>query len=300
MIKKIARSAGLSFKDETATIVSSACSGMPSCARKACSYIHRKIAVAERPIQLGRDRVKQLVDEFITQEEATLGQVALSHLFRVYPELEKPALAGLSASTSSSPNSGLVTILRKYGVFDSTDPVKPSGEMVKQALLLYREQLDSAQVRAQATLVGTADKKDKTALDEWADDLAVINKQRNLLEKTLRQLVLNFLRADSLAQKKRGNTKNRIVAAIPSERRNVLNQHGADNLIERLMWSELSALIQKEWPIFLSVFGDKKQFTEHATVVNERFDAHAKDADELDLAHYRRSLRWLAERVSNI
>jgi hypothetical protein len=71
-------------------------------------------------------------------------------------------------------------------------------------------------------------------------------------------------------------------------------------LVEHLLWSELVALIKKEWPVFDSLFGDRKQFELHADVVNERYDAHAKDADELDLAHYRRSIKWIADRLAAV
>jgi hypothetical protein len=66
------------------------------------------------------------------------------------------------------------------------------------------------------------------------------------------------------------------------------------------LWSELAALILKEWTIFDTVFSDRKQFESHANVINERFDAHAKDADELDLVNYRRSLKWLTDRIAAI
>lgn len=299
MIKKIARSAGLMFTDETADLISAGCSDMPFWVRKACSYIHLNTEISDRPISLPAAAVKDLLGKFIDQEGATLAQVAIGHLFRVYPELEGPALMGLSDKPEKVP-AGLVTILKKYGVFAADGPTRPSGEMIRQALRAYKEQRESAQNAAQLPLGIAADVKDKMALTDWADDLAVVNKGRNLLEKKLRQLVLNFLRADALAGKRRGTTRDRILASVHAERRSKVNHLAADDVIEHLLWSELIALIQKEWPLFGPVFGDRRQFESHSAIVNERYDAHAKDADILDLANYRRSLKWLTDRLATI
>jgi hypothetical protein len=105
---------------------------------------------------------------------------------------------------------------------------------------------------------------------------------------------------DALASKRRGSTKDRVSACISPDRRSKLNHLPADELVEQLLWSELAALILKEWTIFDTVFSDRKQFESHANVINERFDAHAKDADELDLVNYRRSLKWLTDRIAAI
>jgi hypothetical protein len=64
--------------------------------------------------------------------------------------------------------------------------------------------------------------------------------------------------------------------------------------------SELTALIQKEWPLFAPIFGDRKQFGEHAGIINERYATHAKDADALKLGLYRRSLKWLTDGLAAI
>lgn len=296
MIKKIARTAGLIFSDETADLISAACSDMPFWVRKACSFIHLNTEISERPVALPPVKIKEHLSKFIDQEGATLAQVALSHLFRVYPELERPALASLfNKAGADSP--GLVTILRKYGVFAPEGQVRPSGEMIRQALQSYKEQKETVQASIQLPLAIATDIKDKTALDDWADDLAVVNKGRNLLEKKLRQLVLNFLRVDALANKKRGSTKDRVLSTVQGERRSKFNHLAADEAIEQLLWSELVVLIQKEWAIFGQVFGDRRQFDVHSSIVNERYDAHAKDADVLDLANYRRSLKWLTDRL---
>jgi hypothetical protein len=183
MIRTIARSAGLVFTDETANIVAAACSDMPFWVRKACSFIHRQIEIPPRPTKPEPASVNELVVRFIEEEGATLAQVAVAHLFRVYPELEGPALACLSLPDKYSAQ--FAPVLRKYGILAPTEPIRTSGDMVKNALNAYKEQRDNTTpASAQLPLSIGAGTTDKRALDDWADDLAVINKTVISLRKS--------------------------------------------------------------------------------------------------------------------
>ena len=300
MIQKLSRSSGLTFTRDAANIVSSSCSDMPFWVRKACSYIHRHVEVQSRPVTPDTKLVQSLVTEFIEREGITLAQVAVQHLFRVYPELEPYCMSSLE-DNSKAFDSPLITVLRRYGVLAESGPVRPSGEMVKNALVAYRTGKGrSDENEASGLEVGAAGVKDKKALTDWADDLAVINKERNLLEKRMRNFVLNFIRANNIASKQRGSTKDKLIAAVPGERKPKLNHLSPDELIEQLYWSELVRIIQKEWPIFAGVFGDRKQFEMACAVVNDRADAHAKDVDQYDIALYRKYVKWLADRLASI
>ncbi|MCF0739051.1 hypothetical protein L0E61_25700 [Klebsiella pneumoniae] len=135
------------------------------------------------------------------------------------------------------------------------------------------------------------------SLDEWADELALINASRNKLEKRLRGLSLNFIKFSCLQDKSKGAPSARIQKCIERHRVDKLKHLPADDLIEKLLWSELIRLIEKEWDLFSSIFNDLRLLKEHAELVNDRPDTHAKDADGADIAHYRRSLRWLEDAV---
>ena len=300
MIQKLSRSSGLTFLKEAASIVSSSCSDMPFWVRKACSYIHRKIDVQSRPMTIEPKLVQELVTEFIEREGITLAQVAVQHLFRVYPELE-PYCMGSLEDAPKVVDSPLVTVLRRYGVLAENAPIRPSGEMVRKALMAYaasKGRNDENEV--QASDVGSPTIKDKRALTDWADDLAVINKERNLLEKRMRSFVINFIRANNVASKQRGSTKDRLMGAVAGERKPKLNHFTPDELVEQLYWSELVRVVEREWPLFSGVFGDRKQFELATTTVNDRPDAHAKDVDGADIALYRKYVKWLADRIASI
>jgi hypothetical protein len=143
--------------------------------------------------------------------------------------------------------------------------------------------------RASATL--------QLTLNEWADELASINANRNKLEKRLRALTLNFIKFSCLQDKSKPSPSMRVQKCVEKQRLDKLKHLPPDDLIEKLLWSELTRLVEVEWDLFTPIFFDLKQFKEHSVVVNDRPDTHAKDVDVADLAFYRRSLRWLEEAV---
>src|SRR6266567_1845430 len=298
MIKKMARSAGLIFREDAAEMVSAACSDMPFWVRKACSYIHRRTEISPRPSNVDQVTVSTLLKDFIADEGNTLAQVALGHLFRFYPELLEPSLRILDSNAAEVLPSSL-TILRKYGILAMRDPIQPSGLMVREALRGIKEDLAAEKLRL-AAQEAPADTSVVVGLTEWAEELAVVNKNRNILEKRMRNLVLNFLRADALLKKMRGGAKERVLAAVSGERREQLKALAADDLIEKLFWLELKNLIVREWAVFSGVFADRKRFEEHCDLINDRPDTHAKDVDSADIALQRRSLQWLADRVASV
>jgi hypothetical protein len=298
MIKKIARTAGLTFGEESAQVISAACSDMPFWVRKACSYIHRKTDIVNRPTIVDAAAATAMVSEFIREEGNTLAQVALSHLFRVYPELLDPSLKVLDGNVTQIPPNSL-TILRKYGILSSGDVPEPSGLMVREALQSVQERL-AAETMQTAVQDHPTTETGPRGLTDWAEELAIINKTRNILEKRMRQLVLNFLRLDSMQKKQKGGAKERILAALPGERKESLKSLSADDLTEKLYWLELKAIVVRDWAVFSGVFGDRRKFEECVDLVNDRPDTHAKDVDDADLALQRRSLKWLTERLASV
>lgn len=139
-------------------------------------------------------------------------------------------------------------------------------------------------------------------LREWAEELATLGIRRNLLERRLRAIFLNFVRFDSLGNTSQNlNVRQRIARSISERRRKELEHLSAENMVSRFTWKELTGLIGgREWTLFERIFGDKKQFGETSDVVNDRFDAHAKDADIADIALYRRALTYLEGKVEKI
>jgi hypothetical protein len=296
MIRKISKTAGLSFSNDSADAIAAACSDMPFWVRKACSYIHRNTEISKRPTTVDLPTTSTLVEKFITNEGTTLAHVAISHLFRVYPELRDPCIKTLAGNVTGISPVHLST-LRKYGIISPTGAVKASGSMFLEALKTYQATIDSEEQQGP----GAAEQmsKEGSSLAEWAEELAVVSKTRNMLEKRMRQIALNFLRADAIAKKQpKGSAKNRILAVMAEERKHRLKELASDELIEKLFWKELAALIVKEWQVFADVFADRKRFQESCDIINDRPDTHAKDADVADIALQRRELDWLTDRLN--
>jgi hypothetical protein len=297
MIKKVARSAGLVFSEECCDTVAAACGDMPYWVRKACSYIHRQIE-GSRPLTLEESQTIKLVNEFIKAEGATIAQVAVSHLFRVFPELELPALKR-AGDQRAEINKRLANILENYGIISAPGKIRTETTMIAAGLQLYQEQ-KQAMISGTSAAVGTESTRSVQNLEEWADDLAVINKQRNILERKLRQIVLNFLRMNTLADKTHGTVKTRILQVIASEQRKKFDSVGPDELIEKLNWLELVGLIRKEWKLFQPLLNDLVLFEQQSTIINDRPDAHAKKFDAAEFALHRKALKWLSDRIEAI
>lgn len=293
MIKTLARTCGLQMDEAVCNAIAAACSDIPFWTRKACSYIHRQIDIGERPCQLSLPRVEPLIAQFIRDEGGTLAQVAIRHLFRVYSDLEATAEKCL-ASADISDSSRFAAILSRYGIFSETHGrYRLSGEMVKEGLRLHLAERSGAPT-------GSPSLKNLSfgSVDEWADELALVNKRRNLLEKTLRDIVVNFIRFDSLNTPTKGTVSERLLRVLEENQRRQHSSRKPEQIAEKFTWTDLVKVIQKEWPLFERMLGDKNNFALQASLVNDRFDTHAKTADAADLALYRRALVWFEEKVS--
>jgi hypothetical protein len=137
-------------------------------------------------------------------------------------------------------------------------------------------------------------------IDEWAEELAGISYRRNVMERSLRSIVVNFLRVAALNSKDGQSAKVTLLAAVPEKRRGELEPFNLDAIADKLYWLELVSAINRNWALFERIFGDKTAFNENAGIVNDRPDAHAKRLDPSDIAMHRRALQWLDERIARI
>lgn len=120
------------------------------------------------------------------------------------------------------------------------------------------------------------------------------------MERSLRAIVVNFLRMSALSAKDGPSTKLLLLAGVPDRRKADLEPFNADSIAEKLFWLELVAIINKNWHLFERMFGDRTAFNENALIVNERPDAHAKRLESGDIAMHRRALQWLDERIARV
>lgn len=296
MIRNMSRIAGLQLQDPVADYIAESCCDMPYWVRKACSYIHKRVDIQLRPYKLEQNDVERFIHDFINEEGAIIAKVALEHLFRVYPELKQNCKLAFDNQFDFIPKNYL-NILTKYGLL-TTDSQSThfSGAMIREGLSLIFE------TNEDTTFDENLDENNQQNkfFGEWADELAIIGKRRNVIERRLRSIVLNFLRQDSLSDKNKPLAKQRILQRVDEKRRKNLENISPEELMDKLLWTELSHIIEKEWSLFERIFNDKTQFSQNSSIINDRFDAHAKQADLADLALYRRALSWFEERINAI
>lgn len=292
MLRRLGKVAGLGFSEEAAELVALETGNMPYWARKCCSYIHRKISISDRPKQLSVAEISPLVEDFVQNEGCQIAEVAISHLFRVHPDMMDVCRHILSGEASEA-RENLRRTLRQYGVTTTRDAF--SGKMFENAV-------KTVMAAPPIPVRGRIEPRiaDEGALGEWAEELAALGQRRNLLERRLRGIVLNFLRMDAMINQKMDGLNDNIKGAIPSGRRNMLSGYDLENFFQKLMWLELIGIISKNWSVFEKIFGDKKALESNAELINDRPDAHAKEWDTADFALYRRSLTWFEERVTKL
>ena len=292
MIKRMSRIAGLQFDDNASNAIASACSDMPFWIRKACSHVHRHCDVSGRPFAPPQDKLHSLIADFIENDGATIAQVAISHLFRVFPELEEACRACARGDASGQPVP-LVRALERYGVVDAHNAFRLSGQMIQAGFEQY------SSTRWPSVPDGPPAKSSSyEAYGEWAEELAVISRRRNIVERQLREIALNFVRFDALSKREGPSVSERIMAVLPQHRKDMLRSFQGENLIGKMMWTELISLICREWTLFDRVFGDRKALQEHAATVNDRPDAHAKPVTAPEVGLHNRSLDWFERRLS--
>lgn len=299
MLRRLGGVAGLKFDEDAARMVSKSTGNMPYWTRKCCSYIHRQVPVSERPCGLSAERVEPLVESFVVEEGAAIAEVALRHLFRVHPRLESAAMQCYDGSDAAVPET-LRATLRRYGIL--TGGRRIEGLMMKKGLSALRAAQLGAAVDEENSSLERVQPSTTTNLKEWAEELATLGIRRNVLERRLRGIFLNFIRFDGLKGEP-GNigVRQRVMRAVSQERRKHLGHLAAEDVVTKFTWKELTeAIAGREWTLFERVFGDKKKFREMSDVVNDRFDAHAKEVDLADVALYRRALGYLEDRIERI
>ncbi|AOY57305.1 ATP-binding protein [Desulfococcus multivorans] len=292
MLKRLGKVAGLHFEESALSAIALATGNMPYWARKCGSYIHRQILTNDRPCKVDLNRVRPLIDSFVMEEGSAIAEVALCHLFRVNPDL-KNAAAKCSKGLSDSVSEPLKRRLRRYGVLDHKGDL--SGQMISHTFC-------SLQLEECKIMRDTSEEHQKLnlGLNEWAEEIASLSKRRNIIESRLRNIALNFLRFDSLNSGRQHEVKDRIIKVLSKTQQPEVQHLSAEEAMGKLTWKNLSELIAREWPLFERLFGDKSEFKKNADIINDRFDAHAKPADQADIALYRRSLSFIEERISKI
>jgi hypothetical protein len=292
MINALAKRCGLTLPRDARGILAQTSAYLPYWMRMAGSYVHRHVEVEGRPVEIDARKISQLCEEFAETEGAEISRVALQNLKRV----DKPMFDLLvRVAGGETVDSRQARPLIKYGlVKERAGAITVDSIMVRRGLDLLRSQEAHPGVDEAGEV--TASRKG-LELDEgeWAEELASINRRRNILERKAREFVRVVLKMTLPAGKDWVGVVNN---ALSSRRREECAGLAPDALMSKLYWIELSAIIGREWVHFERFFQDKKRLQNAFTLLNERPDAHAKDVDLADVALQRKELTWLEERIA--
>ncbi|MEO4047302.1 hypothetical protein AAFN46_09475 [Pseudomonas sp. CAU 1711] len=292
MIKDLCKRCGLILNSPDQDRIAQACGDLPYWVRMAGSYIHRSIDIQGRPRELEAELVEKLLDEFVQAEGADAARVALEDLRRKYPEPIE-----LLKYAVSVPNISLAEgkLLARYGLASqSAGTVKVTSTMIREGLQI----ITTPHIPTQADTAEEIEDSLKAlnlASEEWAEELSILSRRRNLVERKLREFVHFALK---LTVEKGENWVDKVLKALPERQRNELAQLSGDSLLNKLFWKDLGAIITKYWSSFEKTLGDKRRFETAMDLVNDRPDAHAKPVDAADIALYRRELTWLEDRLA--
>lgn len=295
MIRKLGKAVGLGFTDRVAEEIADTCADMPFWIRKSCSFIHSRIDIGLRPFEPQQALIGDYLKEFVATDGAAMSEVALSHLFRVYPELRVPALKCVKGDISGL-DARTVRALEKYGIVRRGKNLVVCGQMMAAGLQCFvSDGGNDSPVQGELS-----DRTNASNYGEWADELAIISRRRNVIERKLRNIVANFVRFSSLSQQNSGTAKERVLKCIDAKRRSDLQRLDLDEIMGKLFWLEIISIVRKEGPLFEKLFGDRSELERHTATVNERPDAHAKELDLADIASHRKAFDWFEDRLGRI
>lgn len=291
MVRDLEKRCGIQLHPDARDLLAETCGDFPFWMRAAGSHIHRVTDIDARPIELDVATVETLLDDFVRGEGGDIARVALENLQRNDPEVIELLI---ECRERGSLDSGKGRLLHRYGLvkYTASDEVIISSAMVRHGLDLLLAN-DTSQTTPVYDVVPRG--LPYANIDEWAEELAIINNRRNKLERKLRELIRAALRLSD-AGKSRGWMK-LVLEALHERRRNDFQGRTGDQLLDGLYWLEIKSIISKNWTAFQAVFGDKKKFEDTMDGINFRPDAHAKSVDAADLALQRNYLDWLEKKL---
>lgn len=281
MVKKLGNRCGLTFDNESLNLIYKETSGIPSWTRKFCSYINRRVALNAKPLRVNLSFATQMLKDYVAREGISYSKVAIEHLFVVYPEIKLALIKFEKDSNSINPNERL--LLESYGIIDSNNAY--SGSMMQETVKFCL-------VSSQPEIV-TNSEASTDATVEWADEIAEIAKRQNIIEKELRRMILELIKADVRINKTTETTKDRLLKCLESSRKQSLSNNLPDDILNSTYWLELINIIKKEWKIMENYFGDQGILVRNMEFLNNRSYAHAKDLEALELAVTKSALTHL-------
>ena len=172
-----------------------------------------------------------MLKDYVAREGISYSKVAIEHLFVVYPEIKLALIKFEKDSNSINPNERL--LLESYGIISSNN--KYSGSMMQETVKFCL-------ASSQSEIVINSESSTDAAV-EWADEIAEIAKRQNIIEKELRRMILELIKADVRINKTTETTKDRLLKCLESSRKQSLSNNLPDDILSSTYWLELINII---------------------------------------------------------
>lgn len=286
MVSKLGAYMGLKFEPSICAKLFEDLGGHPFLIRQMCSLLHKKIK-GDRPLIIDKASYNKTLSEFNVQSHEFLNMM-ITVLQDWYPD-EYDMLTFLANDDHNSfeemalNHNEYTRHLIGYGLIQ-----KGQGG--------YAFNLDIL-----ANHLSNKHKHQKLNLSNQ-EKIAEISTRRNHLEKELRYLIRNTLKANF------GNVKAqaKVIAAIPSERRDKLSGYSLSELLHKgespLFFLDLKNILNKYWEVFQNIFEIEKQ--KIILILDDinsigRPDAHAKEVSKDDFIQLRLHFNKLEPIISD-
>jgi Novel STAND NTPase 1 len=253
--------------------------GHPFLVRQACSHLSKKLK--ERPATLTGALFEQERSTISVSLEKNVRQI-LNVLAIWYPD-EYELLRLLARGDRAT----FMAFAEDRATF--TEHVEGYG-LVRDARL--DPKLRIGLVRAFLAKVPKTTAMNQVSTSEHEEVQAEVSRRRNAIERELRRVLHNGLQYSS------GNkAASAALAALPENRRAVLQQYSYRDLWEQLYFNEVIAVLRNNWSAFDKFFSaDRDQIMRMLEHINaSRTDAHARSLDEEALGYLRICFRKFEE-----
>ncbi len=263
MVRKLGRYIGLQFDEVIYSKLADDFGGHPFLIRQACSVIHDQCQ-GDRPALVDKPLYEKVKKQFLGQASDYLDMI-IQVLKDWYPD-EYEMLKYLA-------NEDVET----FNEF-AEDNLTFTKHLIGYGLLQKSNNGYAFNIEALNEYLSKKHKYERINLTE-SEMIEEISRRRNSLERSLRKIIKNVLKA-SYGKRK---SLEKMLAAIPSGRRESLDSYNIDELLSQdaspLFFLDLVNLFKKEWESFKHVFEMEKQklilILEEINATG-RPDAHAK------------------------
>jgi hypothetical protein len=287
MLATLGKRCGLIMQPDARALLAREAAYMPFWIRMAGSYLHRKIEIESRPSEVSIENVSAAMDDFVQSEGAEIARIALQSFRRTDPTMFEALKHCIESG--SIPAQTARPLLRYGLVRQMGAELRVESRMVLEGLRSLSEASASEGRGANVVSLNLED-------SEWAEELASLARRRNLLERKSREFIRLVLKMSPPSSQ--ANWVDVVLAALPEPRRLECKRLAPDLLLNKLYWVDLGNIIARNWQQFERFFNDKRRFQSAWELVNDRPDAHAKEADLADIALQRREITWLEERIT--